>query len=96
MVNIKKVLDNINKKYKIITKKPTKEEYIEIANNIKSFKEKLSSTFDEEVDKIFAKLKYTGEAIRKAKKAIEELNFYKEKDLLKTEEYLKSNKQYYE
>ena len=94
--NIKKGLDNINKQYKIITKKPTKEEYIEIANNIKSFKEKLSSTFDEEVDKIFAKLKYTGEARRKAKKAIEELNFYKEKDLLKTEEYLKSNKQYYE
>ena len=94
--NIKKGLDNINKQYKIISKKPTKEECIEIARNIKLFKEKLSSTFDEEVDKIFAKLKYTGEARRKAKKAIEELNFYKEKDLLKTEEYLKSNKQYYE
>ena len=68
--------------------------------NLLSFKSTRSfaikQLFDEEVDKIFAKLKYTGEARRKAKKAIEELNFYKEKDLLKTEEYLKSNKQYYE
>ena len=36
--NIKKGLDNINKQYKIITKKPTKEECIEIARNIKLFK----------------------------------------------------------
>lgn len=94
--NIINGLDNINKQYKIISKKPTDDERIEINKTIKSYKEKLYSTFDEEVDKIFAKLKYTGEARRKAKKTMEELNFYKEKDLLKTEEYLKSNKQYYE